>query len=364
MGMWQGMLEGLKMVEEEQRLEKEREERKAELEAERAFRERQYQENREFRERQFAADQEAAAAGLQLQRQRLGIELYPLLRENSTNSSELATLGNELQGYFGEDSPIVTSLIGSGDVEGVSRVLGDIRTGYQAAQEEGRGQQFLETVRVTLENEAVIEAARVGELDSDALQQAIGMSLDEIGLPTTYTIPGSVVAPPIVHQPRGNIEDITQIEERIGEISADLAREEVQRLQRSLARINDFLTSGNIPEEVTETDLRQAQITAGDRLRLITDALDSASGENASYFDLRGIYGTNVTQEVLATSTKAVSEESLSPVFRGSLGVYPVAITSEAHARTLLISGAIVPSTPILYEGQIITAGDLADEGN
>lgn len=354
MGMWQGMLEGLKMVEEEKRLEREREERRAELEAERQFRERQYQENREFREREFAAQREDAANRLRISQQQLGIEMYPLIRSNSDSSSELAQYGNTLAGIFGADSALVDTLISSGDVEGVGSIVSSIQEGYRQAEEQGRGAEFIESVRVTLENDATIEAASVGQIDQEAFQAAVGLSLEEVGLPSTYAIPGSITAPPIVYQPTATIEDLNRIEERIAANSAELARDELQRNQRALAQLTEQLQSPDLRQQ--ERDAIQAdQALIGDRMRQIQEALDAATGDNASYFDLLGIYGNSAVNSVLEAATVRVDRNDLSPSFSTTISSTPIAVSSPAQMARLYSLGILKQGDQVFYNGRIIT---------
>lgn len=341
MTSWRGVLQGLQMYDEAKAA----------------------REERELREEQFRIDAENAREALNLRRQQMVVDLLPTLRESQTNSSALANLGARLQGYFGTDSPIVNRLLSSGDVEGIERVLSNVENGYVAAQEEGRGADFLETVRISLENEAEIRPATTGELDTTLIEQLLGQSLEEVGLPieTTYTIPGSVVARPTIYQPSATLEDLTRVEERIAASAVDEANDELSRLRRGASEINQQLQRPNIDADL-EASLRADLAYLGDRMQIVENAIDDTTGDNPSYFGILGLYGNQATQEVIATSTRRLDESSLRPTFRENLSRSPIVIVSPEQAQRFFELGIITERDVISYNGQEYPVSDLIGE--
>jgi hypothetical protein len=341
MTSWRGVLQGLQMYDEA----------------------RAAREDRELREEQFRIDAENAREALNLRRQQMVIDLLPTLRESQTSSSALANLGARLQGYFGTDSPIVDRLLSSGDVEGIERVLSNVEDGYVAAQEEGRGDDFLETVRISLENEAEISPATVGELDTSLIEELLGQSLEEVGLPieTTYTIPGSVSVRPTIYQPSATLEDLTRVEQRIAATAVDEANDELLRLRRGTADITERLQDPSLDAD-TQAALQEDLIYLGDRMQTVENAIDDTTGNNPSYFNILGLYGNQAVQDVIATSTRRLDENSLRPTFRENLSRAPIMITSPDQAQRFFELGIITERDVILYNGQEYPVSDLIGE--
>lgn len=341
MTSWRGVLQGLQMYDEAKAA----------------------REERELREEQFRIDAENAREALNLRRQQLVVDLLPTLRENQGNSSALAALGARLQGYFGDDSPIVDRLLGSGDVEGIERVLSNVDEGYIRASEEGRGDEYLETVRVSLENEAEITPSTVGQLDTSLIEQILGQSLDEIGLPieTTYTVPGSVSVRPTIYQPSATLEDLNRVEQRIASTAQDRANDELSRLRSASADINQRLQDTNLDPDLEES-LRSDLITVADRMASIEGALESARGDNPSYFDLLRMYGNDATSSVLGSTTRRVDPSSLRPTFTENLSRVPIVVTSPEQAQRFFELGIIRETDTISYQGQNYPVADLFED--
>lgn len=341
--MWQGILQGM-MLADEERSERER------LEEARRIRE----EDVAFRERQFSASQEIA-------RRQMIADLYPRMRELSVNSSALAEQASILSGYFPNNPEIVERLRGTGNTEAIQRVIDSVEAGYIKAQEDGMGQEYLDAWATTISNNARITGATQGELDFSLFEDVVTPEdLTALGLPTSFTVPGRIEVAPVIYQPRATIEELNAIERRIANTAVEQGNREMLRLREATARINEMLSNPNL-DSTTEASLRSALASIVDRQMVIEGALDATKGDRPVYSDILNIFGSSATDAVISSSTRRVDRESLSPAFNEATSAQPVVVVSPTHLQILYETGVINDDSVILYEGQEIFVGDIPE---
>lgn len=340
MGMWQGILQGMQMIEEKKRLDEEQ----------------------AFRREQFEFTRENARQSLALQRQRMLADLLPDLTATEIDSSELADLGTQLSGIFGEDSPVVSSIISSGNTEDASRILEAVRENYAAAQEQGRGDEYLRTVSVAFDN-IEVRPSTTGRIDTTMVEQLLGQSLEAIGvdLDLTRTIPGSVPFEVPTYQPTATLDDLNRTENRIVSVARDRANQELARIRAATARINSTLASASVDSD-TEEALRQDLTALTDRSMQITDAIETASGDNADASGLLRIYGTDARDSVLASSTVNVNVSSLSPTFQENIERAPIVVQDAEQAQRYFEMGIITEADVITFNGRTYSVADLIED--
>ena len=340
MGMWEGLYTGLQNI-------RAREEREMEREEARRIRE----EDIAFRREQFQFQQDQA-------RRQMLVELYPRMQELSANSSTLASQASVLRGYLG-DSPIVDTLTSTGNAEAVQRVIDSLESGYLAAQEEGRGDEYIETWRTTLENDARITEATQGQIDFSLFEDVVTPEdLTSLGLPTTFTVPGTIEVAPVIYQPAATIEDLNAVERRITSVAVEQGNSEIQRLDRASAQITAMLDNPSLDPE-TESALRADLISIGDRRMMVEGALDDATGDRPVAASILGIYGNSATERVLSSSTRRIDPQSLTPAFTEITSGQPITVTSPDQAQRFFDLGISTENDTIMYNGQQYSVRDL-----
>jgi hypothetical protein len=340
MGMWEGLYTGLQNI-------RAREEREMDREEARRIRE----EDIAFRREQFNFQQADA-------RRRMIAELYPELRKQSAAASELSNQASILRGYLG-DSPVVDTLVGTGNSEAVSRVISSLEAGYEAAQEEGRGEDYIQAWRTTLENDARITGATQGEIDFSLFEGVVSPEdLTSLGLPTSFTRPGTIEVAPVIYQPAATPEDLNVVERRIASTAIEQGNREMQRLDRASAQIAAMLDNPSLDPE-TESALRADLITVGDRRRMVEGALDDATGDRPSFSGILSIFGNSATDRVLSSSTRRIDPNSLTPAFTEISSGQPITVTSPDQAQRFFDLGIITENDTIMYNGQQFLVRDL-----
>lgn len=338
--MWQGILQGLMLADEERA-------RKEGIEETRRMRE----EDVAFRREQFAFQQQQA-------RQNMITELYPLMRDRSAAASELSNQASILRGYLG-DSPVVDTLVGTGNSEAVSRVISSLEAGYEAAQEEGRGEDYIQAWRTTLENDARITGATQGEIDFSLFEGVVSPEdLTSLGLPTTFTRPGTIEVAPVIYQPAATPEDLNVIERRIASTAVEQGNREMQRLDRASAQITAMLDDPSLDPD-RQTALRSDLVAVGDRRRMVEGALDEATGDRPSFSGILSIFGNSATDRVLSSSTRRIDPNSLTPAFTEISSGQPITVTSPDQAQRFFDLGIITENDTIMYNGQQFLVRDL-----
>ena len=330
MTSWRGVLQGLQMYEQAQSEEK----------------------ARQFQREQFEFNQQQAQEALNLRRQEMAIRLLPQLRANAISSSALASAGSRLQAYFGEESPVVDRLLASGNVDAINAVLSNIDEQYEVASEEGRGDEYIEMVRLQLENEAEITPAGSADIDVAALERILGGTLEDMNFPisTSVPIPGAVSVRPTVYRPIATLEELNRAEERIAQSAVDQGRDELTRLRAASASITESLEDSNLDPN-RQTSLREDLIVIGDRMRMIEEAIDNTTGDSPSFFDILGLYGNNATERVIASSRTRISVEDLTPTFTQNIDSAPLVVASPEQAQRFFELGIITEEDRITYNG-------------
>jgi hypothetical protein len=338
--MWQGILQGLMLADEERA-------RKEGIEESRRMRE----EDVAFRREQFEFQQADA-------RRRMIAELYPKLREQSAAASELSNQASILRGYLG-DSPVVDTLVGTGNSEAVSRVISSLEAGYEAAQEEGRGEDYIQAWRTTLENDARITGATQGEIDFSLFEGVVSPEdLTSLGLPTTFTRPGTIEVAPVIYQPAATPEDLNVVERRIASTAVEQGNREMQRLDRASAQITAMLDDSSLDPD-RQTALRADLVAIGDRRRMVEGALDDTKGDRPSFSGILSIFGNSATDRVLSSSTRRIDPNSLTPAFTEVSSGQPITVTSPDQAQRFFDLGIITENDTIMYNGQQFLVRDL-----
>lgn len=340
--MWKGVLQGYMM-------DVERREREADREEARRIRE----EDMAFRREQFEAQQRIARQGMIR-------DLYPEIQKRSAATTQLASQASILRGYLG-DSPIIDTLRASGNPEAVERVISNLEAGYEAAQEEGRGDEFLQLYKTTLENDYRITEATTGEIDFSLFEGVVSPEdFTGLGLPTTFTIPGAVEGRPVVYQPTATIEDLNAAERRIANAAVARGNQEIERLRQASTEITSMLDNSEIDPN-TEQELRNDLITLTDRRMMIEGVLDEAKGDNPSYSGVLSIYGNDMVERVLGSGPRRIDPSQLSPSFTDLTSRQPITIVSPEQAQRFFQMGVITETDNILYNGQQYSVRDLLE---
>jgi len=342
MGVWEGLYLGMQNI-------REREERQAEREETRRIRE----EDVAFRREQFSWQQAEA-------RRRMIADLYPQLREQSANTSKLIEQTSTLSGLFPDYPEIVETLRSTGNTEAIQRVIDDVTRGFREASEDGMGQQYLETWANTIANNARITEATQGELDFSLFENVVTPEdLTSLGLPTTFTRPGTIEVAPVIYQPRATIDDLGALDRRIASTAIELGNTELRRLREATARVSRLLSITNDQDE--RSNLESTLAAIGDRQMIIEGAIDDTKGDNPSFSGISNIYGTTARDLVISSSPRAVDINSISPAFRENISSQPVVVVSPTHLQVLYESGVINNDSVILYEGQQIFVRDIPE---
>jgi hypothetical protein len=287
-------------------------------------------------------------------------DLYPRMKELSANTSKLTEQTSILSGLFPDYPEIVETLRNTGNTEAIQRVIEDVRAGYIKASEDGMGQEYLETWANTIANNARITEATQGELDFSLFENVVSPEdLTSLGLPTTFTRPGTIEVAPVIYQPRATIEDLNALDRRIANTAIGLGNTEMRRLRDATARISSLLSTVSDPNE--RSNLESALAAIGDRQMMIEVAIDDTKGDNPSFEGISNIYGTTARDFVINSSPRAVDINSISPAFRENISSQPVVVVSPTHLQVLFESGVINNDSVILYEGQQILVGDIPE---
>lgn len=340
MGMWQGLYMGLQNARESQRLRQEREDRLRMREEDVAFR----REEMDFRREQFEAQQARS-------RREMISELLPNLRERTVASQELASRAEVLRGYFPE-SPIVDTLLSTGNPEALDRVISNIEQGFEEAerQQSGGGQAFLDQYRTTLENDYRITPATVMDLDLSLLD-VTPEEFEAMGFERQFTVPGGVEGRPVFQMERGGLEDYERVERRIANSALDQANLEIQRIDAGLAQLSEALEQQDLDQNLRANYEETRQALVGRRQQVDT-AIDMATGDNASPAGVLRLYGNDAATRILGGANVALDPEFLSPAFTDNIGRQPLAVTSEEQALMLMRLGVIQSGDIILVDGR------------
>ena len=235
-----------------------------------------------------------------------------------------------------------------------------MRRGFIEASKDGMGQQYLETWANTIANNARITEATQGELDFSLFEDVVSPEdLTSLGLPTSFTVPGTIEVAPVIYQPRATIEELNTLDRRIANTAVELGNTEMRRLRDATARISSLLSTVSDPNE--RSNLESALSAIVDRQMIIEGAIDDTKGDNPSFESISNIYGTTARDFVINSSPRAVDINSISPVFRETISAQPVVVVSPTHLQVLYETGAINDSSVILFEGQEILVGDIPE---
>jgi hypothetical protein len=341
--MWQGILQGLMLADEERAKKEERDE------------------TRRFREEDVAFRREQFETQNRLARQKMAIELLPIMQQRSAASSALAGQASILRGYLG-NSPVVDSLVSSGNSEAVSRIISNLEKNYESAQQEGRGEEFLTNFRVTIENDYRIDPAGTGEIDFSLFEDLVSeQDFESLGLPKTFTIPGSVEGRPVVYQQTATLEDLNSVERRIGNFAVDQGNREVARIRRGVTQITEMLSDPSLDPTVA-ANLRSDLIALTDRRMLVDAALDDAKGDNASFGSVLNLYGNDAADRVLTSGPRSIDPSNLSPTFTDLISRQPITVVSPEQAQRFFELGVITESDSIIYNGRQYPVRDLFED--
>jgi len=339
--MWQGILQGMMLADEEKA-------RKEGIEETRRMRE----EDVAFRREQFEFQQ------AQAHRQMI-TELYPLMRDRSAAASKLNGQRSILSGYFSDQPELVDKIINTGNTEAISRVIQNLEENFEAASLDGQGEQYLQTWATTVMNSSRFTEATPGEIDFSLFEGVVSPEdLTSLGLPTTFTRPGTIEVAPVIYQPAATPEDLNVIERRIANTAIEQGNREMQRLDRASAQITAMLDNSSLDPE-TESALRADLITVGDRRRMVEGALDDATGDRPSFSGVLSIFGNSATDRVLSSSTRRIDPNSLTPAFTEVSSGQPITVTSPDQAQRFFDLGIITENDTIMYNGQQFPVRDL-----
>lgn len=300
--------------------------------------------DREERRRQFE----------ETMKQRRTEAILPQLIKRQTKVSEtkgkLASLGNRLRGYGLEDAAI-GRILETGDVESIEAFTKNLDNGYRAAEEAGRGNQFLETVKTTLDN-ATYQPAQEATLDLSGLEQMMGEIGDEFALEgMTTTVPGAFSYKPPVYTESRDVGEYGQLEERIAENAKQLAQNEKRKIDQQLSAITQRLESSALTED-EETALREDTKTLLERSQTVGTALDAFSGEEKDAFPLLSLYGTQSVNKMVS-DFPTYDPSSLQPAFQENIGKAPFAVTSADQVKRLTASGILRENSSVLLDGEV-----------
>lgn len=268
-------------------------------------------------------------------------------------TGKLKTSESRLLGY-GFDKDAVDRILSTGDVENISSFISDLDKGYTAAEEAGRGNQYLETVNTTLEN-ALYQPQQEQPLDMSDLRGILGATADEMPFADelTTTVPGAFgYKPPVYTETRG-IDDYTKLEKRIERNARLTANSENNKLNRQISAITKRLESSNLSgeEEATLMEDRAALLS---RKQTIGQALDAYSGEEKDAFPLLSIYGTDTVSKV-TSDFERFDPSKLLPNLTESIGKAPIAVTNAEQAQRFVQMGILNEGDSVLIDGNIVT---------
>jgi hypothetical protein len=342
--MWQGILAGYEAAE--------------------ASRERQL--DRDFRARQLEASETRAEEQMRLEREKFNLlrqekllAMLPQLRSNSAPAAAIAGQANRLRSYLDDDEELISTIVGTGNPEAISSILSNIETGFVKAEEEGRGDAYLQTVRSTLRNDYSFDPATESEIDQDLINKIFGdINLADMGIDTTFTVPGGYVGRPVVYQQTATLEDLNSVERRIGNFAVDQGNREVARIRRGVTQITEMLSDPSLDPTVA-ANLRSDLIALTDRRMLVDAALDDAKGDNASFGSVLNLYGNDAADRALTSGPRSVDPSSLSPTFTDLISRQPITVVSPEQAQRFFELGVITESDSIIYNGRQYPVRDL-----
>lgn len=268
-------------------------------------------------------------------------------------ASKLKTSESRLLGY-GLDRDAVDRIMSTGDVENISSFISDLDKGYIAAEEAGRGNQYLETVNTTLEN-ALYQPQQEQALDMSDLRGILGATADEMPFvdELTTTVPGAFGYKPPVYIETRDIDAYTQLENRIRENVRITASSENNKLNRQISAITKRLESSNLSgeEEATLMEDRAALLS---RKQTVGQALDAYSGEEKDAFPLLAIYGTDAVGKI-TSDFERFDQNKLLPNLTESIGKAPIAVTSAEQAQRFVQMGILNEGDSVLIDGNVVT---------
>jgi hypothetical protein len=305
-------------------------------------------------ERKFIAREKEKEAERRRKEALLGERLSALTSRRSNRvqtADELNSYRNRMSAY-GFNDTIIDSVLATGDTKNIGSFLGSIDQQYTIAEQAGRGQQFLETIETTIEN-AVITPEGTQTISGDALQEYLGVSLEEFGLEDTsfdVTVPGGFGYVPPVYTEERDIKEYGEMEKRIADNAYQTASNELRRLKEQSTAITRHLESGSLDEN-EEKILKEDQQTLLTRIEQVGTALESYSGEEKDALPLLVLFGTDAVEKISGDFARFDTSKLL-PVFQETIGKAPIPVTSREQAIRLAQLGVLKEGDFILVVGE------------
>jgi len=294
--MWQGILQGLMLADEERA-------RKEQIEEARRIRE----EDRAIRQSEFDRNFTLAQA-------RLRMEVADRYGDTQSNSSELVDLSARLSGVI-KDPEVVNRIISTGNVERVGEIANQVESFYTSYLEQNPDSAEAASQQLTdiLSNSYVFSPAQTEGVDLGALSELLGEeTLAGIG-PLTRTRPGTAVGAPIVYTPRSDVTQRTQARTDILAGYQEIGNDEIRRIADAVSNLTIRLEDGSL-EETERQALENDRIALMDRKAEVESALEAAS-EDGLFSGVFSLYGDPYIEEYLSNAPFALTRRDLGPAF-------------------------------------------------
>ena len=289
---------------------------------------------------------------LEFKRKQAAVGALGNLGATRTKKDSFVSQAAALKG-FGLEDDVVSRIIGTGDATNITQLVSDLRNGYTKAAEVGRGEQYLETAKVTLSNATMTPQSEV-ELSAEDLRESLGGVADELitdEFSTTVTQPGSLSYRPPIYTETANITDQTKTEDRIVENSLITARNENRKVNQAITAITQELETAN-PSDEREAQLREDLGVLTTRSQTVGEAIDAYTGESKDAYALLSIFGNSAAQDILSENP-TVRPESLLPNYREAISSSPMVVTSEDQIRRFLQLGILKEGDSVVLNGTV-----------
>lgn len=328
--MWQGILAGLTMVEEEKERRSVREEALRIREEDKAIRREEFEKNYALAQAKFR------------------VELLDKYGQTKVDSEELANLGARLSGVI-KDPEVVSKIVGTGNVDQIKNIVDQVESYYDSFLEQNPDGAAAASQSITdiFSNSYEFSDQSQEPVDLSALEGLIDAEVLS-GLNLVQNRPGAAVGPRIAYTPRATLSDRNQARQDINAGYQEMVNIEIQTIAESLAEITERLQSSS--PEINRDALQADQELLINRRRMITEALERATGDSPTFSPLVSLYGDNFIDSYLGAAPFAITRTDLGPAFVSPPPPTRMTFINEAQARRFKNYG-------LLNRGDIVIIG-------
>ena len=331
--MWQGILQGMMLADEERA-------RKEGIEESRRVRE----EDRAIRQSEFDRNYNLAQAKMMM-------DLKDRYGSTKVDSDKLANLGARLSGVI-RDPDIVQKIINTGNIERISDITSQAEGFYSSYLEQNPDAAEAASQQLTdyLSNTFVFSPASQEEVDFSFLQDVLSEEALS-GLSATRTIPGNIVGAPPVVSPRASLAERSTARDDILAGYREVAGKDLITIQQELGNITRKLQDRTVgAEERAALELDQTLLI--DRQIQVESALESASGDNPVFGDVVSLFGDDIIDQYIGQTPVGLSRRDLGPAFVNPPPRIRMTFVDENQFKRIRESGLIRLGDIVIIGGE------------